>query len=265
MKLLSIILFTITTIEAQVPFVSAVGNDFLQDLSVHYRLEEPNGSAIDSTDTGADLTENGGIFGTTGKVNDARIKDNSGDHFSHEFSDVFAPNGSAVPYTVSFWIKLGSLVNTQAVVGIYSPLGGFRIDFVDNTTDNWRYITEPVVGSGPDVLTFTPDFPIETNTWYFVCARYSGSTNGVNGTKRLLAATTSKPLDASQVVNQVEVPDTIYFFVGGAGETTFSSDLRLSAGSVLDEISIWHRELTDSEVTLLINGGRGYSYTWFTH
>lgn len=103
--------------------------------------------------------------------------------------------------------------------------------------------------SDGDTHTIIGGTALSTNTRYFVCMTYNGSTLSLylNGTK-----------DATDLSYAAAVtPGTGSLAFGELGDFNTAQFL---AGGMMDEIGFWSRGLTSSEITQLYNSGNGLAY-----
>lgn len=214
---------------------SSPPSPLLNNLVAYWKLDETSGTRFDSTANSNDLTDNNSVGSVTGVVGNAADFDGT--------NYLSAPNDSAFnttgEFTVTVWIYSTIVTGAQGVVGVWH-VGGRQWLIVrqssllrfycSSTGINFTYISSPV----------------PTNTWSFVAAGYDGSNIfiSLNG-----GAMTTTPFTGP-----------IY---GASGQNlevgAYFGGSYLFYG-LIDEIGIWHRALTASEITQLYNSGNGLTY-----
>jgi hypothetical protein len=211
-------------------------------LFAYYKLDESSGNASDSSGNGYTLTNNGTVTYTTGKINNGALFDNTiGKNLDYNGNLGFAGGGTR---TYACWVNVSSfsatgyiLDNTTTTAGSGSANKRFIL-YSENDSKIHMY-----AGTN-EVLTSA----LSTGTWYFVVVTQNGTTwelflNGTSqGTTSMGSATIS---DNSFRIGESHAG-------GGAGKST------------TDEVGIWGRVLTSSEITSLYNSGTGLSYPFTT-
>ena len=171
-------------------------------------------------------------------------------------------------------INLGNVLGTvfvgaHSVSGWMYPTGGSYAELVGKTTTNTSHPIDyyanlgtslffiAYIGDGTSAMVAqTPNNKITLNAWNFVVVTYDGSgnrsgisiyINGVSQTLTLSGSTTLTP-------------------VNGTDSTIIGSrsDAATTLTGNMDEVGIWSRVLTSSEVTQLYNSGAGIQYPFTT-
>lgn len=208
----------------------------VDNLVGYWKLDEGSGStASDSSGNSSTMTWNSTAQWGTGIIDDG-IAPTSSNYLSGTLNS--APLG-ATARTISLWVKKSSSYasnDTPLAWGTRSNNQACQVQFSNSTTlhfSGW-------FADGDWTSTFN------TDTWYHIVITYDGSTTleafsqGVSlGTQTLGAAlnTTGSTL---YICNQA-----------GSG---------LSFNGYVDEIGIWSRVLSGSEITSLYNSGAGLQY-----
>ena len=206
------------------------------NLVAYYKLDESSGNAADSV--GSNTLVNTGVTYSAGKINNGAVFNGS----SAYMTDASFPTVTG-SYTVAFWFKPASLGSGNRMFASWA--NGIAIDADSSTTIHAE------IGNGASWLTTSANATVPTmsnGTWYYVA--YVVTSTGY----------------------------TIYFNGSSVGSGTWSSDTPVLAnatlkpylGSIqgtsnfysgmLDEIGIWSRALSSTEVTQLYNGGAGLQY-----
>lgn len=221
------------------------------NLEAWWMLNEESGTRYDVHGSN-DLADNATVLYGTGNVNNAADfeRDNS------EFLSI-ADNASLsmgdIDFTLVAWIKLETLPSSVA--------SGYCIMSKDDAANNREYRLG--VGSDDKPAIFVADNDVDaaitawgstisTGTWYFVVGYHDASGNEIgisvdNGTF-VTAAYSGGVADSTAV-----------FEIGALreGATTQYFD------GLIDEVGVWKRKLTSTEITALYNSGSGITYTCY--
>lgn len=175
----------------------------------------------------------------------ANGKVNNGAGFNGTSSGIAVNNSISTSFSISFWIKFNSFGSVISFFDKYpSILEGFRI--WGGTTWNGLLLTTRELGEGVNtnwVVPFTPTF----GTWYHFVWTYD------SGVSNLYKDGSTTPIDTKTGLVMGSSVGTLTIGVDNA-QTAHWFD------GCLDEIGIWTRALTTSEVATLYNSGRGISY-----
>ena len=210
------------------------GSSLEAGLVAYYKLDESSGDASDATGGGNTLTNNtGATTYVSSKINNGALFNNTSTKYLWiNNSLTFTSTGTR---TWSCWVNVSSFA-----------ADGYILDNLMSDTSK-RFILYSgsdskihMFANGNEVTTGV----LSTGTWYFVTCTQNGSTfelflNGTSqGTTTLggLSYTTSK------------------FWVGQSYATGGNGR------STIDEIGLWRRKLTSSEITQLYNSGSGLQY-----
>lgn len=213
----------------------------LSDNQVSYwKLDESSGNAADSAGS-ITLTNNNSVSFVSGKIN------NGADFGSSNTNKTFTGNSALTRaqikagYTVSAWVKFSTVNNGRGIVGMVRSDG-------DYANFELRYTTgfQLRVYANPDNIVGTTS--ATTGVWYHVVGTYDGSTLKlyVNGS-----------LEASKSYSYATLGDS------GQNQTVIGSGLGGEyTSAIIDEVGVWSRALSDSEVTELYNSGNGNQYPY---
>lgn len=219
------------------------------DLRAYYKLDESSGNATDSSGNGYTLTNtntvgyapakinNGADLGTanTNKrlLNSSRLGLSSGSSLTISgWVKANSAPGSGVDYTI-FDLRDGTAATDTEAWLKYVNIGGTR-------KLRWLY---PLQEAGSFV---TYDIDLGTSTYYFVVGTYDGTSIRmyVNGTQQ--GGTVTATSGGSSLSDA--------FCIGATGNGFVFGSL------TVDEVGVWSRALSDSEITELYNGGAGLTY-----
>ena len=212
----------------------------LNGVKAYWKLDEASGNPADSSGNGITLTNTGVTFGA-GKISNCAI-----------FAGGTSKLTCAVPinfnsnFTVAFWVY----ISTSGVNNWFLNFGGYgdgtngAISLLVTTinTPRWSYgawFTEGVTGA---------PYSLVTSTWNHLVFQRSGTTLNtyVNGALFGTPVTTS-------ISN---IPTTGTLFLGEGPEQSSSTPY----SGYLDEVGIWNRVLSASEVKQLYNFNNGLPY-----
>ena len=190
---------------------------------------------------------NGTTYGT-GKINQGFSFDGVNDYVN--LGDVLDNDGTQAQ-SVSFFVKLNTL-NSQALVVKMNnsiPYNGWGVGLYLNK------IHYGFFNSVPSIMAQTENNQVlTTGVWYHVVATYDGSKNasgikvyidGSLGTQNIRSNSLGSNSSSS-----IGIKTTISSRNGGT----------IPINGLIDEVGIWNRELTPTEVTELYNSGSGKQY-----
>lgn len=213
----------------------------------YWKLDETSGNAIDATGTGNTLT-NTNVTYSAGKINNGANFNVSNAYLSR---NSFTINQTA--FSISAWFK----TSASAPSDIYSILcqdytGGSPsrvFQFAINNSSNFRFIR---FGSSNNLLTnISNSTPLNNGIWHHVVATFSNSVGSriyvdgvLTGSDSVLTSNNSS----------LSIPTLM-----GASQGDSGSIGNYFNGQI-DEVGIWSRALSGSEVSELYNGGAGLSY-----
>ena len=210
------------------------------NLVSYWKLDESSGNAADSVGANT-LTNTSVTYGSSyGKINNG-ASFNGSSSILQNTSPSGIPSGSTAR-TVNVWIKPSAVTSTSGTYAVYWGTGATREVWLVGINSTGH----PTVAVYADDLTSTQTLTV--GTWYMLTAVYDGNVtlslyiNGTLDSTHTLAA----PLN------------TIISAQGMAlGNWAGTSDWYNGAE---DEVGIWSRALTSTEVTQLYNGGAGLQY-----
>lgn len=224
----------------------------IDNLVSYWKMDEASGNRADSHGSNT-LTVNGtgGVGSAAGIINNgADLERTDSDYLS--ITDA-AQSGLDIAgsLSISMWINLESLPASGEIYGLMSKYGtgttrGTPSFYYDNAAGIRRF----VYSSSSTLTTQTNCIitqSLSTATWYHVVVtQNTGSsvvTIYVNGSSIGTGSGT-----ASNVNNSVD------FEIGTATSASFFFD------GIIDEVGIWNKVLTSTEVTDLYNAGAGLAY-----
>jgi len=231
-------------------------------LKAYYDFDESSGNLINQSTTGDGLGSNAnGIasgdptYSVTGKVAEAISFDGVGDKFTLGTTAGqwnFLHNGGG--FSISWWLKLNATTNeTQGICGTGG--GGSSIGFelrVNPSTGVLNALIENGSGSTASITSSSGFVPVNTTTWYhYVLTFTSGTWNIYRDGGNNSNASSSITWSSSNHSRNMELANA------NANTPTDIKDLT----GELDEMSIWSRVITSSEITTLYNSNNGKRVT----
>lgn len=208
-----------------------------------------DGDALDATGNGHNGTVNGSTL-ATGVINQGYNQDGTNDYINLGDNDAFSFTdgaGNDEPFSYQYWIDINSTVGTRS--GFSKWGSSFEYYDLIRATGQYDFV---ITDSANDWIgRQTSTGAISSSGFHHIVATYDGSNsstgikiyidgvradtaNNSNGTYNGMS-NTPQPLDIGR-------RSTIY------------------ASGVQDEVAMWSRELTASEVSDLYNSGSGLQY-----
>lgn len=229
------VLLTILGVLLSTQFCYAALTDSLVS---YYKLDESSGNASDSTANALTLT-NTSVTYTTGKINNgATLSGAAGARLVSSAANF----DNLTEFTYATWIKITT---------------NRANNFVISKNDKWTRLNLSGTVEGNIATTATSPSSITTNTlstgtWYYIVFTYSDS-----GDRKIhIYIDGTEATYATQLVGTgTLISDSASDFV--VGNYTGST---LNFAGMEDEVGIWSRALTSTEVTTLYNSGTGIQY-----
>lgn len=203
----------------------SVGNVF------YLPLNESSGNAIDNTGNGYDFAVTGADYGATGIIGDCYNFDRSAsDYLVDNITDAMS---SPDAWTISMWFNIDYVVTSPENWGLWGLSSNVNGMYAVNS-EVMRFYTNVGGGSWFDIA--QPNEGIN-DTWIYVVYRYE---NGV-GSKFDWFNLTTQLGDYENVSHSSLYPGT-NFYIGSYGDASRDFD------GQIDEVSLWNRSLSDTEV-----------------
>jgi len=216
----------------------------LTGLTAYYQFEETSGNAADSTANALNLTLNGTLSSTTGKIGNARAYDANTANFFSITSNSFRPGSAS--FSCTFWVYANTLSQSSfpGLVGMrtasnfewwalwHHSSSTLRSGISSNGTNE----TDAIWGSG-----------LSATTWYLMAVVWDGANikTSVNGGAFVSTAFTGPVFGG-----------TAPFIVGKRADGGSAWD------GIIDELAFWNgRALTLTDIGLIYNSGSGLPYS----
>lgn len=207
-------------------------------LQAYYKL---NGNSIDS------IAGNNGIDSaivyTNGKISQSAQHNGASSFIKTSGNTTYLTSSS--PVTVSCWVKISTNGTLQFLlnVGGNSSTGTRACMYMDSSG---------ILHANFNNLDFASSFNIGDNNWHHVVFTYGGQSTNVTLTVDTISQTGA--ISPSIVPSFVPGPIVI-----GSDNYTMPTPSYVLNGNI-DEIGVWTRVLTFSEISLLYNNGKGLAY-----
>jgi len=190
-------------------------------------------------------TPQGGLTYSTGKSGNAFVGNGTNAYVQIPYN-IFS---SITEFSISFWVNLNSLTGNQFLFSNIKVSGGVYKGFgiVKNTANK---INLQIYGtSSVDLYSNTT---LTSNTWYNIVITRKSSGNKIY---------TNGILDNSDSSSVNPTYYTPQYSQIGAYDNSFNPLSYVTNGKI-DEVNIWNRELTTTEITELYNSGTGKFYPY---
>jgi hypothetical protein len=219
----------------------AAPSPLLTDLVAYWKLDDLTWS--DSVGSN-DLTNNGSVTVGTPKVGAGSASFDATNYLSVTSTSFQTGN---IDFTLACWIYPRSVSGIKGILNKYESVTDQREYqlFTSGTSVQFVVSSQGVIGFNSNVA--TPTSTISLNTWYFVVAWHDATAQTIN--IQVDNGTTYSASHSGGVF-----VGTSPFQVGTAVTDTF-----LWIGRI-DEVALWKRLLTLSEISDLYNSGSGLSY-----
>ena len=221
-----------------------IKNDFATDLVAYYELEESSGVRVDSHGS-FDLNDTNTVGQATGKIGncaDFEAGNSEGLQTGSDFTELSGIN----TISVSLWFNLESnQTGFRFICGVNN--GGTETWALFKVSNTWYWrIFKDVTGTG-QAAEFNQSL-IGTGTWRHFVGTYDGARLRayIDGSLVVTGAATSGNVNsgAPAPLSLGHRPDNTDGYYDG----------------LIDEVGLWERVLTSSEVTDIYNSGVGIPY-----
>ena len=192
-------------------------------------------------------TGQGGLTYTAGK---------SGNAFTFNGSNAYVnlPNNTfntlTGDFSINMWVKIANTGGAQTLLSAFDNVGGQYGIFLFNSGSTYFDI---YYGGSSVRLSESGVNPY--NTWYMVTVVRKASTSTkiyYNGTLSASNTSTANPI----------YPTTTLSSIGVRKSTLYGFEYYCGNGTSIDEVNVWNKELTSTEVTELYNAGAGKFYPY---
>ncbi len=221
------------------------GNGLLTGLVAYYKLDAAALTA-DASGGGHTLTNNNSVTTTTGVINEAASLNGINQNLASADA-AFALTGTM---SVSFWLNPSSVAAGSKNLCVMMHFFGFNCcwDVEINRTAG----KIDVISHDGNSVVVTGGTSLSTSTWYHCVAVRSGSAGAWTWTLYLNGSSDGSGNDTS---NPSGTGCTMVLAADDNNANNYNG--------LLDEVGIWSRALSGSDVSNLYNGGSGLPYGSF--
>ena len=230
-------------------------NGLLNNLISCYELDETSGStAYDSHGSNDGTHYDNPTLNQSGKINKCYLFDSN--YESINLGPLTPSNFSSI-ISISAWVNVTDTFNNKPILYRWYGVGSQQFIFRINGNSVQFYIKQ---GNGTTTVggTFSGSIPnIYVDTWYHIVAVADGDNLYVyvNG----IQATTTYSYDGT--INSSSDLDDINVHIAAS---EFGGSYTASFRGLIDQIALWSRALTSTEVETLYNSGDGLAYSNWT-
>jgi hypothetical protein len=226
----------------------------INNLVSYWKLDESSGTRYDAKGTN-NLTDTNTVLVASGTIKDAADFEKS----NSEYLTISDASQTGLDITgdisISAWVNFESKTNYQfQAIAAKANHNGEDMSFIFGLGDSesppgtWGLVFWPMNSAGTAVIA-RKDWNPSLNTWYHVAMKWTASSSVVeffvNGSSIGTSTTTG--------VNNMKNSGG-QFNIGSQGTTFYLMDGKI------DELGVWSRTFTNSEVSDLYNSGSGLAY-----
>ena len=223
-------------------FLFAQSSTLWNNLVAYYTGDNtPN----DSKGTANGTLVNGATY-ATGKINNALSFDGTNDYAT--FGNNLDFSGLS-PFSFNFWVSPTAATANAVFFSKYDGTKGYLI----RKSANGNYVNIAILSSGSSYISVSSNsIVIPSNSYSMITVTYNGTPN-ISGIKIYVNAT-SDTLSALYQAFSTSASNTSNFLMG-----CLTTNANFYGGGI-DEIAVWDRVITQTEVTELYNSGTGKQY-----
>ena len=215
------------------------------NLVAYYKLDESSGNPADATGNGYTLTNINTATFSAGLINNGIDCGNDGTTRGASISNNLGTTANGAK-SISFWVKMNSEPSSQfnyiVQLNHTTTSTSFSIDYDDSGGTKHIRLEKYCSGNSDDVQV-TYNVTLGTSTWHHIV----GTTDGTTLTLYLdgVSVNTGSDFTASGSGSYTDV-----FQIGNSNTSHFK----------VDEVGVWNRALSSTEVSQLYNSGAGLQY-----
>jgi hypothetical protein len=192
-------------------------------------------------------TAQGGLTYSAGKSGNAFVGNGTNAYVSLPNN---ALNSLGSTFSISCWV---SVVNTDGLQSIISSIARNAGNYYGVSLYNYGYMWFQIGIGTPSVVNLIEPSPITYNTWTHIVITKSSSGAKIYRNGTLTASNSSSTPPSFHTTN--------YCSIGAQQNTSYQ--YYAGNGTKIDEVNIWTKELTSTEITSLYNTGTGKFYPTF--
>ena len=222
-------------------------------LAAYYKFDESSGDAADATGNGNTATNVGTMIYGSGKINNGITGSASTSQRFDLPSNVYSLFGGTSSWSISAWVKPATNYGTLIEIGNGSPPANsyYAALWVLIPWDASGVSVSRGTGGGATATTSNTGITTPASVFTHIVIIHDGATNKTWIYQNASDASGGGGADSA---NAVTPTMGRFFLFDQSGYTGYGMN------GVHDEIGIWSRAITSTEVTTLYNGGAGLQY-----
>ena len=201
-----------------------------------------DGNGTDLSGGGRDLDLKGGMGFAAGLCNQALDLHNNGSQFAARPSDDAIYNFGSNDFTIQVWVNFNNTDWEQTLIEKFHAGAGPGWTLTKLNGDQLHFYARPAI-----VLTSAP-LSIPRQKWHHIVVRRSGPRYQLIYDGKVVA-------EEANPAAVLSLPSTTAPLL--IGRRNQEDGRTFSVNGRIDEVGIWSRALSDSEIGLLWNGGKG--------
>lgn len=219
----------------------------------YYKLDESSGDASDSVGSNT-LTNNNTVAYSAGKINNGADfgTSNSNKYFNRD-TDLGLTMSSG--FSVSLWLKMRTEISSgvDCILGLSDANTGNSLQIAYQYNSGTRRLEFRGSRGGVSFYSAYHTITLGTSDWYHIACTYDGST-------------------LTEYVNAVSTDNEAYsgtgsgyvskFTVGASFNESTGGSISDYIDAYIDEMGVWSRALTSTEITRLYNASLALAYPW---
>lgn len=229
------------------------------NLIAYWKLDESSGNAADATGGGKTFVNNGGVSYSTGKINNGADFANTYPSNNDSFSLASGNIADQTAFTISLWVKSSSTVAADSgllTVGNWSGSGQLQL-MIRKEAGNTGQLHFQGYGNSPDAETLSTATNLFNGSWRHIVVTYK--TAATPTTEIYVDGSLDKSHTHTSLPTVVFNTATTYL-----GTWLVGTNYRGMENGSIDEVGIWSRVLSSTEVSELYNNGSGLAYPFTT-
>jgi hypothetical protein len=221
------------------------------NLLAYWKLDESNGNPVDATGNGNTLTNVNSVAFATGKINNgADFGSTNSNKLLGRSSNFGVTGGSA---SLSVWFKIDAQPGSgdfQNVIRLSENTNKTHLHIRYENNGGTYSINYARSKNGVGDQAVVRNGQLTTGTWYFAAVTYNGTT--------LEAFLDGSSVGTVAASGNGSGDNPNYRTTGGWYNSALSYFYPLKG--MVDELGLWSRALSSTEITQLYNGGSGFSH-----
>ena len=219
----------------------------IDGLIAHWKLDEAAGnSRVDELGTFTLPEYSGQVAQVAGKLNYAVRSTGASSYYLRLNSPSSAIHPSTA-YTIAAWVYRNNDFGTSEECALFWEMGSYSLALSTLWSDTFSKYLHRLIHYDSTPTSYDVNADSALQTWEFLVARWDGS-------KLDLSVNNGTPAETPSVSSIVSWATAAITSLRVGWRNTLEADV------YIDSLSVWHRALSDAEVTQLYNGGDGLEY-----